>query len=380
MSKLWTRVASIAEAKEAAAKEAAAEEARIAEHLGPDYVRPTRMSPFRIGFLGGAGLLLAYMTYLSLDTIRGTLILIAIASVLAIGLDPLVSVLIRVGIRRGWAVLMIMIGLIAVLFGAGYAIVPPIVSEVSQFVVKLPETLTNLQQNSTIKSLDEKFGFIDQIKNSNVLKDLAPGAADGIVNAGFTVAGIAFDLFVILILTMYILAGFPRIKQAAWRLAPASRRHRVSELGEGILKQMGGYLGGATLIAIQAGLVAGVFAWIVGMPYPFAIALGAAVLDFVPVIGPIIVGVSMMLIGFTQSVTIGIVAAGFYLIQHLFEAYWLYPKVMKRRVNISTGSVVVAILIGGALLGVVGALLAVPIAAAVQLMVREVVFPVQDAS
>ena len=74
------------------------------------------------------------------------------------------------------------------------------------------------------------------------------------------------------------------------------------------------------------------------------------------------------------------VAAGFYLIQHLFEAYWLYPKVMKRRVNISTGSVVVAILIGGALLGVVGALLAVPIAAAVQLIVREVVFPVQDSS
>lgn len=375
MSRLWTRPASVSEAKEAAA-----EEAKVAETLGAEYVRPARISPFRVGFLGGAGLLLAYMAYLSLDTIRGTLILIAIAGVLAIGLDPLVSLLMRVGLKRGWAVLSIMVGLIAVLFGAGYAIVPPIVSEVSQFIVNLPTTLTNLQQNSTIKSLDEKFGFINEIKNSNVLKELAPGAADGIVSAGFTVAGIAFDLFIIIILTMYILAGFPRIKQAAWRLAPASRRHRIAELGEGILKQMGGYLGGATLIAIQAGLVAGVFAWIVGLPYPFAIALGAAVLDFIPVIGPIIVGVSMMLIGFTQSVTIGIVAAGFYLIQHLFEAYWLYPKVMRRRVNISTGSVVVAILIGGALLGVVGALLAVPIAAAIQLIVREVVFPVQDAS
>ena len=153
---------------------------------------------------------------------------------------------------------------------------------------------------------------------------------------------------------------------------------RVSDLGDKILKQMGGYLVGATLVALQAGLVAGVFAAIAGLPYPFAIALGAALLDFVPVVGPIIVGVSIALIGFTQSLTIGIVAGGFYICQHLFEAYWLYPRVMRRQVDISTGAVVFAILIGGALLGVTGGLLAVPVAAAVQLIVREVVLPRQE--
>ena len=95
-------------------------------------------------------------------------------------------------------------------------------------------------------------------------------------------------------------------------------------------------------------------------------------------VGPIVIGISMMLLGFTVSVAVGIVAAGVYLVQHLFEAYWLYPKVMNRAMSISTGSVVVAIIIGGALLGVTGALMAVPVAAAIQLIIREVVFPMQD--
>ena len=179
-------------------------------------------------------------------------------------------------------------------------------------------------------------------------------------------------------LTLFFLAGFPKIKSAAYRLVPATRRTRVTDLGDKILKQMGGYLFGATLVSLQAGFVAGVFATIVGLPYPWAIALGASLLDFIPVIGPIIVGVSMTLLGFTQSLAIGIIAGAFYLAQHLFEAYWLYPRVMRRQVDISTGAVVVALLVGGALLGVTGAMLAVPVAAAVQLIVREVVMPRQE--
>ena len=147
-----------------------------------------------------------------------------------------------------------------------------------------------------------------------------------------------------------------------------------------VLKQMGGYLSGATIIAIQAGLVAGIFAAVIGLPYPWAIGLAAAVLDFIPVVGPITVGIGMTLIGFTQGVAIGIIAGIFYLLQHMFEAYWLYPRVMRRTVDISTGAVVVAILIGAALLGVTGAILAVPVAAAIMLIVREVIMPMQEGS
>ncbi|MEO6955807.1 MAG: AI-2E family transporter [Antricoccus sp.] len=340
----------------------------------------TQFRPFRTGFFGGLGLILAYVTYLALDSVRSTLILIAVATVVAIGLEPAVGFFIRRGFRRGWSVATVFLILLGVLGGAGYTIVPPIVTQLGDFIQTIPQILNELQKNATINNLDKKFHILDQIKSSGVLQKVGTGAATSLINVGVFVAGILLDLVIILILTLFFLGGLPNIKAAGYRLAPASKRARVGELGDKILTQMGGYLSGATLVAIQAGIVAGVFSAIVGLPYPWAIALGAALLDFVPVVGPVLIGVSMMLIGFTQSLLIGLIAAAFYLVQHMFEAYFLYPRVMRRQVDISTATVVVAILIGGALLGVTGALLAVPIATAIQLIVREVAVPIQDRS
>jgi predicted PurR-regulated permease PerM len=330
-------------------------------------------SPFKWGFFGGIGVLLAFVLYQSLDTLRGTLVVLAIAALLAIGLDPAVGILIRRGIRRGFAVLIVMLVLLAFITGAMFAVIPPIVEQVAQFVTDLPRRLESLVQNGTIRTLDERFGLIDRLKQT--LSSTDPNA---VVSAGFTVAGVIIDLVIVIILTLYFLAGFPKIKRAAYKLAPATKRLRVAELGEKILRQMGSYLGGATLIALLAGVVAGVFAAIADIPYPFAIALGAALLDFIPVVGPIVVGICMLLLGFTVSPVKGLVAGLFYLVYHLIEAYYLYPKVMQRSMAISTASVVVAVVIGGALLGVTGALMAVPITAAIQLIVREVVYPMQD--
>jgi len=365
----------------ARAAQAAAETELHPVHQTPAHAEPRlpiAVHPLRTGFLAGLGLALAYVTYLSLDTLRGTLIVIAVAFLLAIGLDPAVGALVRAGMRRGWAVVLVWLGLVAVLGGAIYAIVPPIVTELATFVKSVPLLLDNLQNNDTVRGLNEKFGILNAVKNSNFIQTIGGGAAGGLLTAGVTVASIVADLLIVLVLSLFFLAGFPKIKLAAYRLAPATRRGRVTDLGDKILKQMGGYLVGASIVAIQAGLAAGIFAAIVGLPYPWAIALGAAVLDFVPVIGPITIGVAMILLGFTQSLTVGVVAAAFYLVQHLFEAYWLYPRVMRRQVDISTGAVVVALLVGGALLGVTGAVLAVPVAAAVQLIVREVIMPRQE--
>lgn len=351
-----------------------------AQHAADQRDVPAHFRPFRTGFLGAIGVILAYVAYLAVESIRDTLIVIAVATVVAIGLEPAVQFFIRRKFRRAWAVTTVFFILLAALAGAVYAIVPPIVTEVIAFAESLPGLVKDLQNNSTIQNLDKKFHIVDQIQSSGVLQKVGGGAADSILTAGVTAAGIALDLFIILILALFFLAGFPKIKEAAYRLAPASKRIRVRELGDKVLKQMGGYLSGATIVALQAGLVAGVFSAIVGLPYPWAIALAAAILDFIPVVGPVIIGVAMTLLGFTQSLLIGLIAGLFYLVQHMFEAYWLYPQVMRRQVDISTATVVVAILIGGALLGVTGALLAVPFAAAVQLIIREVVVPVQDRS
>nr|WP_246232539.1 AI-2E family transporter [Nakamurella aerolata] len=356
-----------------AAEESAAAATKAAA-AAEEYQQERVFSPFKAGFFGGVGLLLAYIAYLSLDSIRSTLIVIAVATILAIGLDPAVRFFERRKMPRGGAVAIVFLALLAVIGLAIYAIIPPIVTQLTAFIQNIPNILNNLRSNSTISDLDKQFGLIEKIQNSALLDSLTSNAAAGL----FTAAGVLFDLVVVLILTLYFLAGFPRIKAAAFRLAPASQRLRVTDLGDKILKQMGGYLAGATIIAVQAGIFAGVYATIVGLPYPWAIALGAALLDYVPVVGPIVVGVSMTLLGFTHSITLGIISGVVYLCQHLFEAYWLYPRVMRRTVHISTGAVIVAILVGGALLGVTGALLAVPVAAAVQLIVREVVMPIQE--
>lgn len=337
-------------------------------------------SPFRVGFLGGLGVLLAFVAYQVLDTIRGTLILIAVSALIAIGLDPFVARMVRRGLRRGAAVTVVFLLLVVGLGGAFYAIVPPIVSEVITFVGSLPVIIEELQNNPTIQNLDERFGLLEALRSSDIVQNVGSGAAGGILAASVTLAGVFVDLLIVLILTLYFLAGFPRIKASAYRLAPASKRARVTDLGEKIFKQMGGYLGGATIISIQAGIIAGAFAAIIGLPYPLAIGLGAAVLDFIPVVGPIIIGIAITLLGFTKGLVIGITAGVFYLCQHLFEAYWLYPRVMRRTVDISTGAVVVAILIGASLLGVMGAILAVPVAAGIILIVREVVMPKQERS
>ena len=362
----------------AATASAKAAEAAAAGQTGPK--EPPRRSAFHWGFFGGFGVLIAYITYLVLDTIRDTLILIAIAMLLAIGLDPLVNLITKRGMRRGSGVAIVFVGLLVVIGAAIYAIIPPIVNEVGTFASSVPQLVTELQNNSSIRDLDTKFGILNAIQNSNIVQTLGSGAASGLLTATATVASVALDLLIILVLTLYLLSGFPKIKAAAYRLVPASNRRRVTDLGDKVLKKMGGYLSGATLIAIQAGLVAGIFAAVIGLPYPWAIGLAAAVLDFIPVVGPITVGIGMTLIGFTQGVAIGIIAGIFYLLQHMFEAYWLYPRVMRRTVDISTGAVVVAILIGAALLGVTGAILAVPVAAAIMLIVREVIMPMQEGS
>lgn len=353
-----------------------ADEARAEGRVGPTPTTPPARrqlaAPFRTGLLAGLGLLVAYALYLSLATIRSTLIVLAISALIAVGLDPVVQLLVRRGLKRGIAVAVTFLGLLALLIGALYAIIPPIVRQVATLVTTLPQRLNRLLTDPTIRSLDDKFGIIRRVQT--YLGSIGPGAASGV----FTAAGVAVDLLIVIVLTLYFMAGLPRITDAAYRLAPRSSRDRVQAIGDKVIKQLGGYLGGATIIAIQAGLVAGIFAWIVGLPYPLAIGAGAMVLDFVPVVGPVIIGVSMTLLGFSQSFVVGIVAGAFYVGQHLFEAYWLYPRIMRRTVHISTAAVIVAIVVGAALLGVVGAVLAVPVAAAVQLIVREVLLPRQE--
>jgi predicted PurR-regulated permease PerM len=181
------------------------------------------------------------------------------------------------------------------------------------------------------------------------------------------------------VLTLYFLASLPSIKHAAYELAPASRRERVALLGDRTLRNIGGYVSGAFLVALCAGISTLIFLVIVGLgEYAVALALVVALLDVIPMIGATIGAIIVCAIAFATDVTTGVIAVIFYIAYQQLENYLIYPKVMARTVEIPGALTVIAALIGGTLLGVVGALLAIPIAASVLMLVREVFLPRQD--
>ncbi len=183
------------------------------------------------------------------------------------------------------------------------------------------------------------------------------------------------------ILTLYFLSGMPEIKAAMWRLSPASRRERVSLLGERILDGIGGYVSGAFIVALCAGVATLVFLFVVGLgQYAVALAMVVAFLDVIPMIGATLGAVIVCAIGFATDAHTGIICVIFYVIYQQIENYVIYPRVMSRSVDIPGVVIVIAAVIGATLLGVIGALLAIPTAAAILLIVREVIVRRLDVS
>ena len=202
----------------------------------------------------------------------------------------------------------------------------------------------------------------------------------GVLGVGLAVISALLNTFIIIVLMLYFLASLPSIKRAAYRLAPSSRRERVTDLGDQILKNFGGYVSGAFIVALAAGISSLVFLFIVGLgEYAVALAVVVALLDVIPMIGATLGAIVVTAIGFATDPKIGLACLIFYIVYQQFENYVIYPRVMSRSVDIPGSLIVVAALVGAALLGVVGALLAIPTAAALQLLLKEVFVRRQEA-
>jgi len=192
-------------------------------------------------------------------------------------------------------------------------------------------------------------------------------------------AGIVFKGLTILILTLYFLSSFNTIKHTAYRLVPRSRRARFSLIGDEILGRVGGYVAGAVVVALIAGISTLVWTSSLGIPYPLALALIVAITDVIPLIGATLGAVIVTAVAFFVSLPVGIATGIFFIVYQQLENYFVYPRVMSRSVDVNPAAAIVGALIGGTLLGFVGALLAVPATAAIQLILREVLVPRQDA-
>jgi predicted PurR-regulated permease PerM len=258
------------------------------------------------------------------------------------------------------------------------ALVPVITDQVTTLVSNAPGYLDKLQRNGQVQKLDDQYDIIGKAKDFISSGKWASTLFGGVVGVGVAILGFLANAFIVLVLTLYFLASLEHTKNTLYELAPASRRPRVRDLGEQILAGVGGYVSGAFVVALCAGISSLIFLFVVGLGQ-YAVALAAVVflLDVIPMIGATLGAVIVTAIGFATDLRTGVACLAFYVLYQQLENYVIYPRVMQRSVNVPGQVTVIAALIGAALLGVVGALLAIPTAAAILLLVRELWVPRQ---
>lgn len=338
--------------------------------------KPLVRGPFLFGLTGGLGVLTAIAIAQMVVSSLSVIIIVVVAMFLAVGLNPAVEALQRRGLARRWAITSVFAVVIVAFVLFGLAVVPPVSQQLADFVAALPGYLRDLSNHPTLRELDADYQILPQLATF-VTGTLGPSLATGVVGAGLVVLDGLFTTITLLVLMLYFLGSLHTIKAYLLKLVPASRRERTGAIAEQILSGIGGYVAGSILISAVAGVLTWIFLSIVGVEYALALALVVALTDLIPLVGATIGAVVVTGVALLGSVPAGITCAIFFVIYQQIENYVIYPRVMKRSVDVTPAVTVIAALVGGALLGIVGALLAIPVAAAIALIIREIVIPRQ---
>jgi predicted PurR-regulated permease PerM len=362
----------------------AAAEAEAAELRGDDQVLGTpgppvnRRSPFMIGLLGAAGVAVTYGFVHLLTIAAHILALIGIALFLAVGLEPAVAWLTRRRMPRGAAVAIVAVIVVGIVGGFLAAAIPPLVAQTEAFVHQLPNYVAQMKDHSTtLGKLDARFHIQDHVSKA-VTSSNGSSVATGLLSAGQVVLTVTASTFTVLVLTVYLLFDLPRIRRLVYRLTPASRRPRIILIGDEVSVKVGGYVLGNLFTSVIAGVGTLIWLFAFGVPYPIVLALMVALFDLIPIVGSTVAGVIVSLVALTVSFPVAIATAIFYLAYRLLEDYLIMPRIIGHAVSVPATATVVAVLIGGAALGLIGALVAIPAAAAIDILLRETVYPRLD--
>jgi predicted PurR-regulated permease PerM len=324
-----------------------------------------------IGMTAAFGVAVTYGLVEVFIRARVVLVLIGLALFIAVGLDPVVGWLVRHRVPRWAAVVTVIACTLAVVAAFLAAAIPPLTAQATALAHEIPHYLHALQnRNSQLGKLNARYHI--QQRLTKLVTSRGGSLAGGVLGAGALVLGAASAILTVLVLSIYFLAGLPRIKLFAYQLVPHSRRPRVILIADEILAKVGGYVLGNVITSVIAG--AGTYLWLLafGIPYPILLAMFVALLDLIPVIGSTIGGAVVSLVALTVSLPVAIATLVFYVGYRLAEDYLIVPRIMGRTVQVPAIVSLVAVLIGGVLLGIVGALVAIPVAAAIHLLLREV--------
>jgi predicted PurR-regulated permease PerM len=348
---------------------------------------------FRLGLFGGLGVIVAIAIGAAVGSLATVLTYVGAALFLALGLDPLVSFLARHGWPRVLAIVTVLVALLAAFAGIIFALIPVVISQVSKLITAtqtLIPTITNgtfwsgLQKQLpgiNVKTTVEK-PFNDFISTLDVSK-----IGNGLISTGIGIATAVGGVVIVFILTLYFVASLGSIKRGLYQLVPASRRPGFIDIAEQISEAVGKYVMGQGAL----GLVNGILSFIVlqlilplfGVKVDYAVLLAVLALvgSLIPLVGTITAStiITLLVWAFDGTPSVFVVAV-YYIVYMGVEAYIISPRIMKTAVSVPGVVVVIAALAGGTLLGVLGALVAIPVAASILLIIKQVVIPKQNES
>jgi predicted PurR-regulated permease PerM len=357
----------------------------VVEPMTPSRSFWTRIDrPFVFGFLVTLGALGALLLGLALSNLATVLIYIALALFAALGLDPSVRFLERRGLSRAISVLVVILSLIVVIALILWMILQIVIEQIASFVRSVPGMIADFQRSDIYATLERQFGDQFQDLVADIQKFLTdPGniatIGGGALQVGASIATAISGVIVVLVLTLYFVATLPGMKQSLLRLVPARDRARTSDITDQITDSVGGYVMGMVVLAFFNAILAFLLYFFLGLPFPPLMATVAFCITLIPLVGSVmfwIIGTTLAL--FTNPIG-ALIFAIVYLVYMQIEAYVITPRVMNKAIAIPGSLVVIGALAGGTLLGLLGALVAVPVAASILIIIKQVWVPRQDA-
>jgi predicted PurR-regulated permease PerM len=300
---------------------------------------------------------------------------ILIAIFLALALNPAVEVFERWGLRRGYSTGLVVILALGAIVGLGFLLIPPLVEQVRSFVDYVPQVIDDLTRGrGPFGFLQTEYHIVDRVRDA--IETQGAGGVLGITGAGLAVArGVVTAVAGVVsvgFLTFFMLLDGPRIIERFYNFLPAQSRPRWQRIGTEIYRTVGGYVTGNVLISVIAGTASAIVLFALGSDYAIALAVVVAILDLIPLAGAtlaaiLVSAVVIVELGWVQ----GIIIIVFFIVYQQLENHLLQPVIYGRTVQLSPLVVLIAVLLGAELVGILGALAAIPVAGMVQAVGRE---------
>ncbi|MBC9944396.1 AI-2E family transporter [Leucobacter sp. cx-328] len=345
----------------------------------------TMRSPFVLGFTITLGVLVAILVGDMFGQLSTIIMYVVAALFIALGLDPVVRKFEKRGMKRPVGIAVVFLGFIAIIATILAIVIPMIAHQVNLLIQSAPELVTDITSKAWYKDINERFGqYIDfqaLLKSGQDLISKPENwtqVAGGVWQAGMGIANGLTAALIILILSLYFLSSMRSIKRGFYTLVPRSGRAKVIDITEQVAGSVGGYVNGMVLLALMNSILGFIMMLIVGVPFAGLVAVGVFILALIPLIGSVMATVLVGIVALFNSPMTALVAVIYYLVYMQIESYVFTPRIMNRVVAVPGALVVIGALAGGTLLGLLGALISIPVTASILMIIKQVWVPRQE--